>query len=109
MRKCAAIMRSTVSVLAPALKVHERAPLTPPFEQLFGPHFESNKKTRVNSGADELRDYCEQTPHTPQWITLWRGGHTTRTASPVSQAFQELPAYTSSPSERMFSLAGTVT
>ena len=58
-------MHSTVSVLAPALKVHERAPLAPLFEQLFGPHFESNKKTRVNSGADELRDYCQQTPHIP--------------------------------------------
>ncbi|KAI4815764.1 hypothetical protein KUCAC02_005891 [Chaenocephalus aceratus] len=36
-----------------------------PAKHLFGPHFESNKKTRDNSGADELRDYCQQTPHIP--------------------------------------------
>ncbi|KAJ3581048.1 hypothetical protein NHX12_017110, partial [Muraenolepis orangiensis] len=45
----------------------KKARLESDFAQLFGAHFESSsKKKRVNSDADdELRDYCQRTPHIP--------------------------------------------
>jgi len=78
------------------------------FEELFGPHFESGKKEDRSTPAEELRDYFA----TPQIPTMqnplqWWARNQDRFPRLAKQAHRYLavPA-TSTPSERVFSLAG---
>ncbi|KAI4817482.1 hypothetical protein KUCAC02_010879 [Chaenocephalus aceratus] len=92
----------------------KKARLESDFEQLFGAHFESSRKRkRVNGDADdELREYC-QTPHIPTMdnpLEWWaQNAHRFPRVAKLSRSYLAIPA-TSTPSERVFSLAGnTVT
>ena len=92
----------------------KKARLESDFEQLFGPHYEScsSKRKRADNGADELRDDC-LTPHIPTMenpLNWWADNEDRfpRLAK-LSKSYLAIPA-TSTPSERIFSLAGnTVT
>ncbi|KAK5918759.1 hypothetical protein CgunFtcFv8_003494 [Champsocephalus gunnari] len=93
----------------------KKARLESDFEQLFGAHFESSSKTkRVNSDADdELRDYCQWTPHIPTMdnpLEWWADdAHRFPRLAKLSRSYLAIPA-TGTPSERVCSLAGnTVT
>jgi len=93
----------------------KKARLESDFEQLFGAHFESSSmKKRVNSDADdELRDYCQRTPHIPTIdnpLEWWaENSHRFPRLAKLSRSYLAIPA-TSTPSERVCSLAGnTVT
>ncbi|CAM4652576.1 unnamed protein product [Leuciscus chuanchicus] len=83
------------------------------FEQLFGPHYEGAKSKRARmTNADELRDY-HQLAHIPTMdnpLKWWaqNEGSFPRLAK-LAKSYLAVPA-TSTPSERIFSLAGnTVT
>ncbi|KAJ8364707.1 hypothetical protein SKAU_G00135380 [Synaphobranchus kaupii] len=92
----------------------KKARLESDFEQLFGPHYEScsSKRKRSDNGADELRDYS-LTPHIPTMenpLKWWaHNEHCFPRLAKLSKSYLAIPA-TSTPSERIFSLAGnTVT
>ncbi|KAJ8344468.1 hypothetical protein SKAU_G00317970 [Synaphobranchus kaupii] len=92
----------------------KKARLESDFEQLFGPHYEScsSKRKRSDNGADELRDYS-LTPHIPTMenpLNWWaHNEHRFPRLAKLSKSYLAIPA-TSTPSERIFSLAGnTVT
>ena len=78
------------------------------FEELFGPHFESGKKATRATPAEEIRDYFA-TPHIPtmdnplKWWSL-NEDQFPRLAK-LARQYLAVPA-TSTPSERVFSLAG---
>lgn len=78
------------------------------FEQLFGPHYESGKKEGRSTAAEEVRDYFS-TPHIPTMenpLKWWaRSQDQLPRLAKLAQRYLAVPA-TSTPSERVFSLAG---
>ncbi|CAM4555269.1 unnamed protein product [Leuciscus chuanchicus] len=86
----------------------KKARLEQDFEQLFGPHYHSGRKTGQSTAAEEISAYF-LAPHIPtmenplQW---WARNHDNfpRLAK-LCKRYLAVPA-TSTPSERIFSLAG---
>lgn len=82
------------------------------FAELFGPNYESAEQKRATTAAEELRDYAQL----PQIATMenplaWWACNEERfpRLAKLSKSYLAIPA-TSTPSERVFSLAGnTVT
>ncbi|KAK7173382.1 hypothetical protein R3I93_003262 [Phoxinus phoxinus] len=86
----------------------KNARLEQDFEQLFGPHFHSGRKTGHSTAAEEIREYF-LAPHIPtmenplQW---WARNHENfPLLAKLCKRYLAVPA-TSTPSERIFSLAG---
>ncbi|KAJ3592693.1 hypothetical protein NHX12_007820 [Muraenolepis orangiensis] len=77
-----------------------------------GPASALDKKKRVNSDADdELRDYCQRTPHIPTMdnpLEWWaENTHRFPRLAKLSRSYLAIPA-TSTPSERVFSWQATL-
>lgn len=86
----------------------KKARLEQDFEQLFGPHYRSGRKTGHTTAAEEIRDYFS-TPHIPTManpLEWWAPNQDNfpRLAK-LSKSYLAVPA-TSNPSEIIFSLAG---
>ncbi|XP_070409459.1 E3 SUMO-protein ligase ZBED1-like [Nothobranchius furzeri] len=87
----------------------KKARLEEDFVQLLGPHYQSDRRsTHCSTAAEEIRDYFS-TPHIPtmdnplQWWS--RNQDRFPRLAKLSKSYLAVPA-TSTPSERIFSLAG---
>ena len=82
------------------------------FAELFGPYFETADQRRASTVAEELRDYAQvpQIPTMENPLAWWsRNEQRFPRLSKLAKSYLAVPA-TSTPSERVFSLAGnTVT
>ena len=91
-----------------ALPVMKKSRLESDFEELFGPHYESGKKDSRATPAEEIRDYFA-TPHIPTMdnpLKWWsRNKEQFPRLAKLAHRYLAVPA-TSTPSERVFSLAG---
>lgn len=78
------------------------------YEELFGPHYASKKEMRANTCPEEVEDYLQMTRISTTSSPLEWWAHKEKQLprlAKLARSYLAIPA-TSTPSERVFSLAG---